>query len=92
MALGELFGYLAGLSLTFCFLPQTILTLKTKNTQGLSMLSYFIYAIGLICWIIYGIYLGSVPMMLFNSIALVFAISILYTIITQRGKNENKKN
>lgn len=84
--LGEMFGYLAGLSLTFCFLPQTILTLRTKNTQGLSAISYFVYAFGLLCWIIYGIYLSSIPMMLFNSIALIFAIIILYTILTQRKR------
>ena len=88
MEIGEIFGYLAGLSLTFCFLPQTILTLRTKNTQGLSAISYFVYAFGLLCWIIYGIYLGSIPMMIFNSIALVIAITILYTIMTQRGKHE----
>lgn len=92
MDLGELFGYLAGLSLTFCFLPQTILTLRTKNTQGLSAISYFVYAFGLLCWIIYGIHMNSIPMMLFNSIALIFAITILYIIITQRGKHEDKKN
>ena len=88
MALGEIFGYLAGVSLTVCFLPQTILTLRTKNTQGLSALSYLTYAFGLLCWIIYGIYLASIPMMIFNSIALVFALTILYTILTQRGKHE----
>ena len=91
MVPGELFGYLAGLSLTFCFLPQTILTFRTKNTQGLSAISYSVYAFGLMCWIIYGIHLGSIPMMIFNSIALIFAVTILYTILTQRGKNEKQE-
>ena len=88
MEWGELIGYIAGLCMTFCFLPQTILTLRTKNVQGLSAISYFVYSFGVACWVIYGAYLKAAPMVIFNSISFVFATTIFVTIISQRGKHE----
>ena len=89
--IGEAFGYLAGFSTAVCFLPQTIKTLKSKDVRGLSVLSYCIYVLGMTSWTAYGIYLRSIPMIVFNSMSGVFAIMILYTILTQQGKN-NEKN
>jgi len=82
----EIFGYLGGLSLAICFLPQSIQTLRTKNVRGLSAISYSIYTFGMVCWTLYGIYLNSLPMMIFNSISCIFSVIILYTIIKERGK------
>ena len=84
--IGETCGYLAGLSTAFCFLPQTIRTLRTKDVRGLSAPSYFIYVMGMIFWTIYGIYLHSVPIIFFNSVSFMFAATVLYMIISQRRK------
>jgi len=85
---GELLGYIAGICTAIVFLPQSIETVKTKNVQGLSLSTYIIYAIGMLSWILYGIYLNSIQMMIFNSISLVFALIILYIII--KNKNQQK--
>lgn len=85
--IGETFGYLAGISTAICFLPQTIKTLRTKDVRGLSVGSYCIYVFGMMSWTIYGIYMSSVPMMVFNGISLAFAATILYTILTHRKDN-----
>ncbi|MBO4284661.1 MAG: hypothetical protein J5895_00305 [Alphaproteobacteria bacterium] len=84
--IGEFLGYLAGICTAIVFLPQSIETVKTKNVQGLSVLTYIIYSVGMVSWILYGVYLHSVQMMLFNSISLVFALIILWMIITQTKK------
>ena len=86
--IGEFFGYLAGILTAICFLPQTIKTIRTRDVKGLSLTSYFIYTIGILSWVIYGFFIHSVPMILFNSISAVFAGSILYTIFTEGRKNE----
>lgn len=86
--LGEALGYIAGICTAIVFLPQTIQTIKERNVSGLSLSTYIIYCIGMVSWILYGIYLHSVQMMLFNSISLFFAVIILYMIIT--GKKANK--
>lgn len=78
---GEMLGYLSGICTTVAFLPQAIKSITTKNVSGLSMFMYIIYCMGLIFWILYGVYLHSFQIMLFNSITLVFNAVILYMII-----------
>lgn len=77
-------GYLAGICTAIVFLPQTIQTIKDKNVKGLSLGTYVIYCIGMVSWIIYGCYLHSIQMMLFNAISLLFAGIVLYLIIKNR--------
>lgn len=82
--IGELLGCIAGICTAIVFLPQSIQTIKTKNIEGLSLGTYVIYCIGMLCWIAYGIYLGSLQMIIFNAISLFFALIILCIIIQQR--------
>jgi MtN3 and saliva related transmembrane protein len=80
----EIIGYVAGICTAISFLPQTIRTIKTQDVNGLSLLSYVIYAIGLLSWIIYGAYLNSLQMMIFNTPAFIFALIIIGEIIYNR--------
>ncbi|MCQ2581518.1 MAG: SemiSWEET transporter [Alphaproteobacteria bacterium] len=90
---GEFFGYVSGLCTAIAFLPQAIKSIITKNISGLSRSMYIIYCIGLVCWILYGIYLHSIQIIFFNSITLVFNTIILYMICTatKSGKSKKKK-
>ncbi len=85
--LAEIAGYIAGICIATCFLPQTLQTIKTKNVQDLSLFSYIIYCTGMICWALYGIYLHSVQMILFNLISLYFAGTILFMIVKYKKKS-----
>lgn len=82
--LQEIIGYLAGICTSICFLPQTVQTIKTQDVAGLSLLSYVIYATGIFSWIIYGVYLNSLQMMIFNTPAFIFALIIIGEIIYNR--------
>lgn len=82
--IGELCGYIAGICTAIVFLPQSIQTLKTRNVKGLAMSTYVIYNIGMLSWILYGVYLRSLQMIIFNSISFIFSSLILYMIIRQR--------
>lgn len=85
--IAEALGYLAGICTAIVFLPQSLQTIKSRNVSGLSVFTYIIYCIGMISWILYGIYLHSIQMMLFNAISLFFAAIVLYLIITdKKGK------
>lgn len=79
--IGEFLGYLAGICTAIVFLPQTIQTIKSRNVKGLSLTTYIIYCTGMLSWILYGVYLKSIQMMLFNAVSLFFAAIILYLII-----------
>ena len=83
---GEIIGYISGVCTTLAFLPQAIKSIATKNVSGLSLYMYIIYCIGLVFWILYGIYLHSFQIILFNSITLIFNGIILYMIIKNKRK------
>ena len=84
--LGEFLGYLAGVCVAVAFLPQTLKTIKDKNVSGLSLVSYIIYCTGIISWVLYGFYLKSIQMVVFNAISLIFAGIVLYMIIRYKKK------
>ena len=84
--LGEFWGYLAGVCVAVAFLPQTLKTIRSKNVKGLSLTSYLIYCTGILSWILYGFYLHSVQMVVFNAISLVFAGAVLYMITCYKKK------
>ena len=69
--LAEAAGYIAGLCIATCFLPQTLRTIRSKNVQELSLTSY----------------LHSVQMILFNLISLYFAGTILFMIVKYKKKD-----
>jgi MtN3 and saliva related transmembrane protein len=77
MNIVTIIGYLAAFGTTVSFLPQAIKTIQTKNTSGISLLMYAIFAAGTLLWMIYGIMLPSWPVAIANAITLIFASIIL---------------
>ncbi len=55
----EVLGAIAGCCTTCAFFPQAIQVFKTHSVQDISVLMYVIYCLGLVLWIIYGIYLHN---------------------------------
>ena len=84
--IAEAIGYVGGICTAFCFMPQTLKTIKTKDVQSLSLVSYILYCIGILSWVLYGFYKDSVQMIVFNAISLFFAGYILIMIIRYRKK------
>ena len=84
--IGEMLGILAGICTAIVFLPQAFQTIRTRNTKGMSLGSYIIYCVGMCLWIGYGVYLGSIQMMFFNGVSLIFALPILCIIIQNKYK------
>ena len=74
---GEWLGYLAATLTTLAFVPQAVRTLKTRDTRGISTWMYAVFTVGVVCWLGYGIWLGSWPMIVANSVTLLLAAGIL---------------
>ena len=70
-------GIAAGVCTTIAFLPQAIKALKTRQTKDLSLGMYWILAVGVFLWCVYGIVISDLPVILANSITFVFASAIL---------------
>ncbi|WP_432743203.1 SemiSWEET transporter [Methylobacter sp. G7] len=77
MTTPEIFGYLAATLTTASFVPQAILTIKTRDTASLSLGMYSTFTLGVFCWLIYGIHLGDKAIIVANAITLLLAASIL---------------
>jgi MtN3 and saliva related transmembrane protein len=73
----DLIGYLAATLTTVSFLPQAILTLKTRDTKSLSLGMYSLFASGVLLWLIYGIYLSNLAIIAANAVTFLLASIIL---------------
>ena len=70
-------GFVAAFLTTASFLPQAIKTIRTKNTAGISLFMYSLFATGTLAWLLFGIFSNNMPVMMANAVTLVFAIVIL---------------
>tara|TARA_B100001029_G_C14741369_1_gene275668 strand:- start:170 stop:445 length:276 start_codon:yes stop_codon:yes gene_type:complete len=84
----DLFGFLAALLTTIAFLPQLYKTWKTKSADDFSLLMLILFITGLICWIIYGLKINSIPILVANIITFIFNFSILVLKIIYRKTKE----
>lgn len=73
----ELIGLIAAFLTTASFLPQALLVLKTRKTDGISLTMYAMFTVGVAGWLIYGVLLGSMPVIIANAITLALAATIL---------------
>lgn len=70
-------GYVAAFLTTIAFFPQAIQTIKTRNTESLSLSMYSLFTAGVFCWMLYGFVLGDYAIIVANIITLLLALSIL---------------
>lgn len=70
-------GFTAGILTTIAFLPQVILTWRSRRAAGVSLGMYAVFTVGTALWLAYGIAIGSVPVIASNGITLVLALCIL---------------
>lgn len=82
----EAIGYLGGIFLAVSFIPQAYKTFRTREIGGLSLGTYSIYNLGVFCWIVYGFYLHSYQMVIFNTITMCFSLPVLLMIVKYRKK------
>ncbi len=73
----EIIGYAAALLTTVSFFPQAIKTIKTRDTQALSLGMYSAFTLGVLLWLVYGLYLGDNAIIYANSVTFILAASIL---------------
>ncbi len=73
----EILGYVAATLTTASFLPQAILTIRTRDTDGLSLSMYSTFTLGVFCWLFYGIFLSNNVIIFANAITLFLATLIL---------------
>jgi len=77
MPVVEIVGYIAAMLSVICFIPQAIKILLTKDTNAISFWMYFLFLLSVIFWLIYGLMLGSLPIIFKNIFVIIFVGIIL---------------
>ena len=70
-------GVTAGTLTTVAFIPQLAKALKSKSTGDLSWGMVLTFTIGVLLWLIYGIWIDSLPVILANAVTLLLQLGIV---------------
>jgi len=70
-------GFIAAFLTTFAFLPQSLKTIKSKETKDLSLITLLMIEFGLVTWLIYGLMIASTPIIAANSVSILIITIIL---------------
>jgi MtN3 and saliva related transmembrane protein len=74
----EILGFLGGAFTTFGYIPQLYRILKLKSAREISLPFTLSFLAGAACWLTYGIILGLMPVILWNSAGTIFLCTLLY--------------
>ena len=70
-------GSAAAVCTTVSFLPQLIHVWRRKTARDISLTMFLLFNLGLFLWLLYGIGIGSAPIIVANTVTLILALTIL---------------
>lgn len=74
----EILGLVAAVLTTAAFLPQVYKTWKTKSTDSLSLSMLLIFVSGVLCWLVYGFLIDSVPIIFANFVTAISGLLLVF--------------
>jgi MtN3 and saliva related transmembrane protein len=73
----EWLGYAAATLTTLSFVPQVVRVWRTRSARDLSLRMYLAFTAGVALWMLYGLRIGSWPVVIANGVTLLLAGAIL---------------
>lgn len=73
----ELVGTAAALLTTLCWLPQTLRAIRHRDVASLSLVTFSAFCLGISLWLVYGVFIGSWPVILANAFSLALNLAIV---------------
>ncbi|MDA0885651.1 MAG: SemiSWEET transporter [Bacteroidetes bacterium] len=73
----EIIGIIAAILTTSGFIPQVYKIYKEKNAKGVSLTMYLILFIGVLLWLVYGILIGSLSIIIANSVTALLQLCVI---------------
>ena len=70
-------GFVAAFCTTAAFVPQLMRVVRLRSARDISLPTFLMFSIGVLLWLIYGLYIGSMPVIASNVVTLVLSVSIL---------------
>lgn len=76
-SIAALIGTVAGVCSTSSFIPQVIKVWREGDTEAISKKMYLVTVTAFSLWIVYGLMIGSMPIIVFNIASLALSATIL---------------
>jgi MtN3 and saliva related transmembrane protein len=73
----EIVGSTAAVITSLCWVPQILKTYRDRHAQGVSLWTHAALALGVFLWLVYGVFIGSWPMIVSNALTLGFVLAIV---------------
>ena len=77
-ALIETIGYVAGILTTLAFVPQVVMTWRSRSARDLSAAMLTSFATGILLWLVYGVALSAWPIVISNAVTLALTLVLLF--------------
>jgi MtN3 and saliva related transmembrane protein len=82
----DLLGLVAATLSTGSFVPQVVRLWRTRNAEGISLLTFAALAAGVALWLVYGIMLHALPIIIANAITLALVLAVVVLTVRFRRK------
>ena len=73
----ELVGSVAAIITTLAWLPQIMKILRERQARDISLVTTATLASGVFLWVVYGLAIGSLPVILANTVSFLFIATIV---------------
>ena len=82
----EIIGFVAAFFTSASFLPQAVMVIRSRKTDGLSLTMYMMFTLGIGLWLTYGLATGAWPLICANMVTITLASCILTIILSNKWK------
>lgn len=84
--MSESIGYVGATIIALCQVPQLLLTLRTRQTRGISVAYYGLLTTGIALMLLFALEVGRTPFILSNSAALTLVgFQLLLLVVVRRS-------
>jgi MtN3 and saliva related transmembrane protein len=84
----EILGLIAGVLTTAAYIPQVFRTWRLKSAGDISLLMISLTTVGIFLWFLYGLFIGSLPVMIANFITCALTGAVLAMKLRYRKDRE----
>lgn len=75
---------ISGIGMSFGYFTQAFKILRRKSAKDVSISTYLIFGAGVTIWLAYGISIGNYPVIISNIVALIGAVSVIFSYLVYR--------
>lgn len=92
MPLQDIIGYLASICMILGYMPQAIVTMRTRDTDGIALPTFIMLGLGSVFFVVNGILSSNIPLVITNVITTVCSVIIFgIKIHNDRKKKTGRK-